>query len=346
MRELAGLSFEQIAAAFDTSPAVARQTALRGASQPAADGSEGREMRCEEVCRALSDGDRRSDPPSRHPRPPARLPRLPGLPRRHRRPAAATSPRSHRFRLAAAAGLLHGILGSANGAARAPAWRTAGGAGAGKALAGSALVKSAATVAVVAAVGVSAADRGGLIHVLPAGGDRQQREAQGSPEGSDQGTPATDQGAGALGGATSAGNATRRGAARASIGEGGRPERSGERQRSVLADDWRERKRKRAQRLDGLCPRQRNSRQPFPSTPRASHSQLASGPWERVEIVKGKRRIPRQAGVAPVPAPINRIPRPPAPTRRLRAPARSGEDTAGRPGAKAEHRSHGTAGRP
>jgi RNA polymerase sigma factor (sigma-70 family) len=210
MRELAGLSFEQIAAAFDTTPAVARQT-LYEARVGLQQMSEGREMPCEEVCHALSDGDRRT------------------IRRRDIRAHLRACPDCRAFRdgisdrsrdfaavaplpAAAAAGLLHSILGSANGASGA-SLGTAGAAAGGKALAGSALVKSAATVAVVAAVGVSAADRGGLIHVLPTGGDRPQREAQGTPEGSGQGTPATDQGAGAVGGAASAGNATRRGSA-------------------------------------------------------------------------------------------------------------------------------------
>ena len=211
MRELAGLSFEQIAAAFDTSPAVARQT-LYEARVGLRQMSEGREMPCEEVLHVLSDGDRRT---IRRRDIRAHLRGCPdcrafrdGISDRSR-DLAAVAP----LPAAAAAGLLHGILGSANGASGA-SLGTAGGGAAGKALAGSALVKSAATVVVVVAVGVSAADRGGLIHVLPAGGGRQQREAQGSPEGSDQGTPATDQGAGALGGATSAGNATRRGSVR------------------------------------------------------------------------------------------------------------------------------------
>lgn len=58
MRELAGLSFEQIAAAFDTSPAVARQTVYE-ARVSLRQMSEGRDMSCDEVCRALSDADGR-----------------------------------------------------------------------------------------------------------------------------------------------------------------------------------------------------------------------------------------------------------------------------------------------
>ena len=135
MRELAGLSFEQIAAAFDTSPAVARQT-LYEARVGLQQMSEGREMRCEEVCRVLSDGDRR-----RIRRRDIRA-HLRGCPdcRAFRdgisdrsRDLAAIAP----LPAAAAAGLLHGILGSANGASGA-SLGTAGGAAGGKALAGSA----------------------------------------------------------------------------------------------------------------------------------------------------------------------------------------------------------------
>jgi len=58
MREMAGLSFKQIGDAFDTSPAVARQTVYEarvGLQQM----REGREMSCEDVRRAISDGDGR-----------------------------------------------------------------------------------------------------------------------------------------------------------------------------------------------------------------------------------------------------------------------------------------------
>lgn len=183
MRELAGLSFEQIAGAFDTSPAVARQTlyeARAGLQQM----SQGREMRCEEICRALSDGDRRvirrRDIRAHLRACPACRAFRDGISDRGR-DFAAISP----LPAAAAVGLLHGILGGANGASGVGLGGATGAGAAGKALAGSALVKSAATVAVVVAVGVSAADRSGLIHVLPGGG--QERHVQGSPSGSSRG---------------------------------------------------------------------------------------------------------------------------------------------------------------
>jgi RNA polymerase sigma factor (sigma-70 family) len=216
MRELAGLGFDQIGAAFETSPAVARQTvyeARLGLQQM----SEGREMLCEEVCRTLSDGDgrvgRRRDIRAHLRDCSACREFREGVAARER-DFAAIAP----LPAAAAAGLLHSILGGAHGATGAG---LGGGAGAaGKALAGSALVKSAATVAVVAVVGVSAADRGGLIHVLPGSGNRQQREAPSSPGGSDQETPVSDHGAGAVGGATSVGSAALQGNRRAGKGPG------------------------------------------------------------------------------------------------------------------------------
>jgi hypothetical protein len=224
MRELSGLGFDQIGAAFGTSPAVARQTvyeARLGLQQM----SEGREMLCEEVCRTLSDGDgrvgRRRDIRAHLRACPACREFREGVTARQR-DFAAIAP----LPAAAAAGLLHGILGGAHGATVAGLGGGAGlggatGAGAaGKALAGSALVKSAATVAVVAVVGVSVADRDGLIHVLPESGNQQQREVPSSPGGSDQGTPASVQSAGAIGGASSVGSAALRGARRAEKGPG------------------------------------------------------------------------------------------------------------------------------
>jgi RNA polymerase sigma factor (sigma-70 family) len=219
MRELAGLSFKQIASAFGTSPAVARQT-LYEARVGLQQMSEGREMRCEEICCVLSGGDRRM------------------IRRRDIRAHLRACPDCRAFRdgisdrsrdlaaiaplpAAAAAGLLHGILDSAHGASGAGVGGAAGAGVAGKALAGSALVKSVATVAVVAAVGVSAADRGGLIHVLPGGGNQQQREAQSSPGGSDQGAPATGQSAGEIGNAAGEGaGQNRQGLGKAAVRSG------------------------------------------------------------------------------------------------------------------------------
>jgi RNA polymerase sigma factor (sigma-70 family) len=199
MRELGGLSFEQIGEAFETSPAVARQTvyeARLGLQQM----NEGREMPCEDVCRALSDGDRRV---ARRRDIRAHLRACDGCRSfrdaidQRRRDLTAIAP----LPPLVAAGLLHNLLGGgaaggtvtsagagmgAGGAAAgssglgAPAGGLGAASGIGKALAGSALLKPLATVAVVAAVGVSAADRSGVVHVLPGGGGGSPSHSRGS----------------------------------------------------------------------------------------------------------------------------------------------------------------------
>ena len=58
MRELSGLSHEEIAIALDTSPGAAKQ-AIFEARRALAECAEGRAMACADVCRAMSDGDRR-----------------------------------------------------------------------------------------------------------------------------------------------------------------------------------------------------------------------------------------------------------------------------------------------
>lgn len=150
MRELSGLSFEEIGHAFETSPATARQTVYE-ARLSLRQMEAGREMRCEKVMRALSDGD-------------GRLLRRKDL-RAHLRGCASCRAfadgiderRSELAALAplpalAAGGVLHGILTQAHG-----------GAIMGSTIAGSTIAKSAATVAVVAVAGVSTADRIGLV---------------------------------------------------------------------------------------------------------------------------------------------------------------------------------------
>jgi RNA polymerase sigma factor (sigma-70 family) len=176
MREAAGLSFEEIGAALGTSPAVARQTlyeARLGLRQMDA----GREMECEAVTKALSDGDgrvRRRRDIRAHLRDCDQCRRFAEEIDSRRNALAAISP----LPAVAAAAMLQGLIGggAAGGAA---AGTGAGGAGAGGVggLVGGAAVKSVGTVtlmkgvaaiAVVAAVGVGAADRAGLIHL---GGD-------------------------------------------------------------------------------------------------------------------------------------------------------------------------------
>jgi RNA polymerase sigma factor (sigma-70 family) len=161
MRELSGLDFEQIGAAFGTSAAVARQTlyeARLGLRRLEA----GREMVCSEVTRALSDADgrvtRRRDIRA-HLRDCANCRAFrDGIAKRHE-DLAGLAP----LPLAASTGLLHGLLSQAGGASTGAASSTGVAGGVGKAAATSAVVKSAATVAAVAVIGASAAGRGGLI---------------------------------------------------------------------------------------------------------------------------------------------------------------------------------------
>ncbi len=168
MRELAGLDFAQIAATFETSPAVARQT-LYEARLNLRQQEAGREMRCADVMWELSDADgrvaRRRDIRA-HLRDCAdcRAFREGIAARREHLGALAPLP------IAASAGLLHAILGAKAGAvAGGGGLAGAVGAGAGKGIATSAIVKSAATVAVVGAVGVTVADRSDVVE-LPLGG--------------------------------------------------------------------------------------------------------------------------------------------------------------------------------
>jgi RNA polymerase sigma factor (sigma-70 family) len=189
MRELAGLDFAEIGAALGTSPAVARQT-LYEARLSLRQMDKGREMSCEPVAKALSDGDGRV---TRRRDVRAHLRICVGC-RRFReeiegreRDLAALSP----LPALAAAGLLQGLLGGhgAGGGGLAGAL----GGGAAKSVGASAALKGAATVAVVAAIGVVAADRGGLIHVgLPGEGGSpatQLRQPAGAGSAGAQPTP-------------------------------------------------------------------------------------------------------------------------------------------------------------
>jgi len=181
MRELADLSFAEIAAALGTSPEVARQT-LYEARLSLRQLEAGREMGCDEVMRQISDGDRRV------------------LRGREVRAHLRACAECHAFREAiegrqhdlaaitplpavAVAGILQSLLAGAGAGAGVAGAGAAGtvGAGAGKMLATSAIVKSVATVAVVAVVGVGAADRGGLIDAGLPGGNGQAKEKAEEP---------------------------------------------------------------------------------------------------------------------------------------------------------------------
>jgi len=167
MRELAGLGFEEIGAAFQTSAAVARQTVYE-ARLSLRQMETGREMSCADVKRELSDADGRV---TRRREIRAHLRDCPSCrgfeqviaERRSDFAAIATLP------VAASAALLGGALGGGAGAGAAGGG--IGAAGAGKALAGSAIAKSVATAAVVATVGVGVADRSGVVDLpLPGRG--------------------------------------------------------------------------------------------------------------------------------------------------------------------------------
>jgi RNA polymerase sigma factor (sigma-70 family) len=186
MRELAGLGFAEIGTALGTSAGAVRQT-LYEARQSLRRMDEGREMSCARVTRALSDGDgriaRRRDLRS-HLRTCADCRGFSEEIERRRQAFAALAPLSP----AAAAGLLHGLLGGHGGGG---GLASVLGAGAAKSLGTSAALKGAATVAVVAAIGAGTADRGGLIDLGSPAGDHSQTIRIGQPAAS--GLPGTQQ---------------------------------------------------------------------------------------------------------------------------------------------------------
>jgi RNA polymerase sigma factor (sigma-70 family) len=179
MRELSGLDFEEIGTALGTSGAVARQT-LYEARQSLQQMDEGREMDCDAVTKALSDGDgrvtRRRDIRA-HLRSCAACRQFRDEIEGRQRDLAGLAP----LPAVAAAGMLHGLLGGSQGATGGGLAATLGG-GAAKTIGASTLAKGVATVAVVAAIGVTAADKSGTIHLgLP--GD-QSSQASSSTQGS------------------------------------------------------------------------------------------------------------------------------------------------------------------
>ena len=168
MRELAGLEFAEIAAALDTSPTTARQT-LYEARLSLHQMDAGREMSCAAAMKALSDADgrvtRRRDIRA-HLRSCADCRRF----REELEGRQGTSPHMSPLPAAAAAALLQGVLGGSGGGAVGSGLSGTLGGGIANTLGTSAVVKSVATVAVVAAVGVSAT-RSDLVDVgLPGGG--------------------------------------------------------------------------------------------------------------------------------------------------------------------------------
>jgi RNA polymerase sigma factor (sigma-70 family) len=208
MRELAGLEFEEIGAALGTSDAVARQT-LYEARQSLRQMEEGREMSCDAVTRALSDGDgrvtRRRDVRA-HLRSCADCRAFRDEINGRQRDLAAISP----LPAAAVVGMLQGLLGG-SGAASSGGVAAALGGGAAKTISASAAAKGVATVAAVAAVGVGAADRTGVIHLgLPGESNSQPaKSAPATPGDSGRGSV----GNGAPAGAPGQGNGKQRAAA-------------------------------------------------------------------------------------------------------------------------------------
>jgi RNA polymerase sigma factor (sigma-70 family) len=213
MRELAGLEFAEIGTALGTSPAVARQT-LYEARLSLRQMDEGREMSCAAVTRALSDGDgrvsRRRDLRA-HLRTCASCRHFGEEIEGRRQDLAALAP----LPAVVATGLLQGLLGGGAGAGGGGVAAAVGG-GAAKSVGASVALKGVATVAVVAAIGVGAADRGGLIDAgLPGGGGGSQaNEAENSAGAGPAGAGSDRVSGSSAAGAKSAAAARRRGLGR------------------------------------------------------------------------------------------------------------------------------------
>lgn len=187
MRELSGFEFEEIGAALGTSDAVARQT-LYEARQSLRQMEEGREMSCDEVTRALSDGDgrvtRRRDVRA-HLRSCAACRAFRDDIKSRQHDLAAISP----LPAAAVAGIAQGLVGGSGAASGGSGLAAALGGGAAKTIGASAAAKGVATVAAVAAVGAGAADRTGVIHLgLPGeGNSKPSQSAPATPGGGGDG---------------------------------------------------------------------------------------------------------------------------------------------------------------
>jgi len=225
MREMAGLNFEEIGSALDTSGAVARQT-LYEARQSLRQMEEGREMSCATVTKALSDGDgrvtRRRDVRA-HLRSCAHCQAFREEIKSRQHDLAALAP----LPALAAAGMLQGLIGGSHGGAAAGgSLATTLGGGAAKTIGASAAAKGVATAAVVAAIGVTAADRSGVIHLglpgepktpksaAPAAGSAGAVQAQqGSGSGVSNPRSLSD-GSKSAGAASAGGNAAKTGASK------------------------------------------------------------------------------------------------------------------------------------
>jgi RNA polymerase sigma factor (sigma-70 family) len=194
MRELSGLGFEEIGSALGTSGAVARQT-LYEARQSLHQMEEGREMSCQTVAKALSDGDgrvtRRRDVRA-HLRSCSSCQRFREEIECRQRDLAALSP----LPAIAAAGMLHGLIGSGGGAGAGAGLAATLGGGAAKTIGASTAAKGVAAVALAAAIGVTAADQAGVVHLgLP--GERTTKSSGSEPAGAAQVQGAADSSNGA-----------------------------------------------------------------------------------------------------------------------------------------------------
>ena len=179
MRELSGLGFDEIGAALGTSAAVARQTVYE-ARLGLREIETGREMSCDAVAKALSDGDgrvlRRRDIRA-HLRACPECRAFRAEIEGRRRDLAALSP----LPAVAAAGLLQGIFGGGGAGAGGLGAGIAGGAA--KGIAGSTVLKATATVAVVAAIGGAAAGRAHLVNLgVPGGAGGTAQPQRTSPD--------------------------------------------------------------------------------------------------------------------------------------------------------------------
>lgn len=172
LRELSGLSFEEIGEALTIAPQAARQ-AVYEARLALRDLEEGREMQCDAVCELISAGDRRALRARRvraHLRACASCRAFSNAIARRRADLAALAPP---LGIVTAAGLLHSILASA-GAGTAGASAAAGVLGAGgKGFSAALAAKAAGSIVAATAIGIGAADRAGLIEApLPGLGVR------------------------------------------------------------------------------------------------------------------------------------------------------------------------------
>jgi RNA polymerase sigma factor (sigma-70 family) len=167
MREAAGLDFEEIATALATSVAVSRQT-LYEARLALRQMDAGRQMACGFVTGELSDGDgraRRRRDIRAHLRTCGGCRLFTEEIDSRRRTLAAIAP----LPAAAATAMLRGVLGGGGaGATSAGSGASVGtfvGGSAAKSLGAATLLKGAASVALIAAIGIGAADKDGLINI-------------------------------------------------------------------------------------------------------------------------------------------------------------------------------------